>query len=262
MNKKISIIFVRFLDEKINKNLFSVCKKENINFYFLNFGKKIITKKKKIFNVKQKFMNNILKKIYFYKNPEYFMFINVSADEKYLTETIERVFWYYTKFKQKAGIIDFTTSCSNFYQIISEEPRFYPCLYHNLYKTFVANTYYFAVKKEIFLEAISKKIETSFFKTSFEFLMSFICFYKKYLICKDTTYKITLDNKKIKKTMKKNKSILYLKEKYFEKYTRFYYILFMEILVFIIWKIPAISFTFSSKSLGLLKPILKIKKLR
>lgn len=260
MNNKITIIFVRNEDEKINNNLFLKAKKEKYFYLLLNFGKKIKSKNKRIINCKNKYINSIIEKIIFSRKSEYFMFVNASADEIFLKETVDRSFWYFEKYKEKAGVIDFTTSCNCFHQLISEEVRFYPCLFYNLYKTFILNRFYFTIKKEILLESLKNKILTSFFKDKIEYLLSFICFYKKLLICKDTTYKICLDNK-IKKQLMELNPLFVFNEKFFNKYIKFYFIIFVEILVFIIWKIPSVDFNYSSKSIGILKPILK-KKLK
>ena len=261
MLDKTMIIFLRNEKEKINKNLLYVCKNNKINFLFLNFGKELNCKNKKLINVKSKYMNKLLERIAFKKTHKQFLFVNISADEKYLLDTIERTSWYYEKYKEKAGIIDFTTSCSAFKQIITEEPRFYHKINCNLYKTHATNTYYFAISRVILFEAFSKKVETCFFKKKFEYLFSFICFYKKLFICKDTTFKILLDNKNLSRQMKKTINVFELEEKYFGKYINFYFILFLEILIFIVWKIPCVSFNESSKNLSILRPILKIKKL-
>ena len=258
---KISVIFVRYFKEKVNYKLFKLCRENNINFFLFNFGKNIKSKKKRIFNIKNKFVNKNLEKVVYSKKKEFFIFVNVSSNEIYFLDSLKRTTWYFNKFKEKAGIIDFTTSCTNFKQIIFEENRLYPLMYNNLYKIFVANSFYFAVKKEILIEALSKPIQTKFFKSHFEYLVSFICFYKNYLICKDTTYKIVLDNKKLKHTLKRNQSIMNIDRKHFEQYVNFYFILFLEILVFIVWKIPSINFNYSTKTIGLLRPILKKKKL-
>ena len=258
---KISVIFVRYFKEKINNKLFKLSKENNLNFFLFNFGEKLKTNKKRIFNIEEKFINKILEKVVYNKKSEFFLFVNVSASEIYFLDSLKRIIWYYEKFKEKAGVIDFTTSCTNFRQIIFEEPRLYPLMYNNLYKIFVANSFYFAVKKDILIESLSKPIQTKFFKGYFEYLASFICFYKKYLICKDTTYKIVLDNKKLKYTLKRNQSIMNIDKKHFEQYINFYFILFLEILVFIVWKIPSINFDTSTKTIGVLKPILKLKKL-
>lgn len=260
MNNKTTIIFTRNEDEKINNNLFLKAKKEKYFYVLLNFGKKIKSKNNRIINCKKKYVNSILEKIIFSRKSEYFMFVNISADEIFLKDTVEKSFWYFEKYKEKAGVIDFVTSCNCFHQLISEEVRFYPSLFYNLYKTFILNKFYFTVKKNVLVESLKNKIPTKIFKESIEYLLSFICFYKKLLICKDTTFRILLDNN-MENKLKKNSSLFNLNEHFFQKYTNFYFILFFEILVFIIWKIPSVDFTYSTKSIGILKPIIK-KKLK
>jgi hypothetical protein len=256
LKSKITVIFVRQNNEKINKNLFKKAKENNLFYLLLNFGRKIISDNRRIINNKKKYINSLFEKIIFSKNSSYFLFVNASADEKYLTGTIERTIWYFEKHGEKAGAIDFTTSCSFLYHPATEEPRLFPFLSYNLNKTFILNKFYFAVKKEVLSELISHKVESSFFKEKIEYLVSFICFYKKLLVCKDTTYKILLDNN-LKKELKKSKSVFELDKKMFERYTNFYYVLFIETLIFIVWKIPSIDFTSSSKTIGILNPILK-----
>ena len=73
------IIFLRNEKEKINKNLLHVCKNNKINFLFLNFGKELNFKSKKLINVKSKYMNKILERIAFKKNHEQFLFINIQS---------------------------------------------------------------------------------------------------------------------------------------------------------------------------------------
>ena len=115
MKSKITVIFVRQNNEKINKNLFKKAKENNLFYLLLNFGRKIISDNRRVINNKKKYINSLFEKIIFSSNSSYFLFVNASADEKYLTGTIERTIWYFEKYGEKAGGIDFTTSCSFLY---------------------------------------------------------------------------------------------------------------------------------------------------
>ena len=260
MINKLAVIFLREKNEKINKNLFSLCKNKNINFYFLNSGLPLKHKKKKIFNLRNyKTVNSIFEKILDYKKPNYFLFVNVSADEKYFLEIIQRVFWYFEKFKFKSGVIDFSTSCNSFKQVIKDEPRIYPYIHYNLCNTFLVNKFCFAVKREILTEIFSKKIKTNLFFEKIEYIISLICFAKKLLICRDKTYKIVLDNEKILKMFLKQKESITFDENGFFDFSNPYYLPFVEKLLFIVYRLPHVEFNFANKTINILNPILKKK---
>lgn len=260
MTNDLAIIFLREKNEKINKNLFFLSKKNNLNFYLINSGFPLRTNKKKIFNTKNyKTINSIFDKILNYKKPKYFLFINVSADEKYFLETIQRLFWYFEKFKFKSGVIDFSTSCNNFKQTIRDEPRIYPYIHYNLCRTFLVNKFYFAIKREILTEIFSNKITTKFFSEKIEYVISLICFSKNLLICKDKTYKIVLDNKKILKNFLTQKESIRFNENKFFDFSNPYYLPFVEKMLFVVYRLPHVEFDFPNKTINVLNPILKKK---
>ena len=260
MINQLAVIFLRERKERINKKLFSLSKENKINFYFVNSGEPIKTKKKKIFNLKEyKVVNQIFEKILNHKKPNFFIFINVSADEKYFLEIIQRTFWYFDKFKFKSGAIDFSTSCNNFKQVIKEEPRIYPYIHYNLCNTFLINKFCFAIKREILTELLLKKIKTKTFKEKIEFIVSLICFSKKMLVCRDKTYKIILDNKKIAQFFLKQKESIKFDEDGFFNLANPNYLPFIEKMLFIVYRLPHIEFNIPNKTLNVLVPILKKK---
>lgn len=260
MKDSLAIIFIRENNEKINRKLFSLSKDNNLNFYFLNCGFPIKHKSKKIFNLeKHKTVNNIFEKILSYKKPSFFLFINVSANEKYFLEIIQRSLWYFEKFKFKSGAIDFSTSCNNFKQTIKDEPRIYPYIHYNLCNTLLVNKFCFTVKREVLIEIFSHQVKTKVFNQKIEYIISLICFTKKLLICKDKTYKIVLDNERILKLFLKQKEMIVFNEKKFFDYSNPSYLSFIEKMFFVAYRVPHIDFNFSNKTLNVLVPILKKK---
>jgi hypothetical protein len=260
MKNNLAIIFLREKNEKINRKLFFLSKSNNFNFYFLNSGIPLKHKSKKIFNLKNyKTINGIFEKILNYKKPNFFLFINVSADEKYFLEIIQRSLWYFEKFKFKSGAIDFSTSCNHFKQIIKDEPRIYPYIHYNLCNTLLVNKFCFTVKREVLIEIFSNQLKTKIFNQKIEYIISLICFTKKLLICKDKTYKIVLDNEKILKLFLKQKQMIVFNEKKFFDYTNPSYLSFIEKMLFVAYRIPHVDFNFSNKTLNVLIPILKKK---
>lgn len=190
MNRIKFYIFV-FPKEKLNKKLIYFMRKYKIKFCILNFGKKI--KNKKVINYKSKDIKELFIRILNQKEELCFFLYNEFDSYKDIFYLIKKSKWFFGKYNEKAGMLDFNLNLSKYYHFYDKSFSCYNKFY-GLNEVRCVDPRCFVFKKQIIDSFLNFYIDTKCFGHGLEIFLSFFCYSKKLMVCRDISRKIFLKN--------------------------------------------------------------------
>lgn len=188
---KIKFIVFRMPNEKINYKLLKFLKTKKINFFYLNLGKnKMKSKRIKIVNYKDQFLKELFIRILSQKEDLCFFIHNEFNSLKDIGYLIKKSKWYFQKYHNEAGILDFNLTFSKYFYFsdkLVNNNKFY-----GLNMITCPDPRCFVVKRDVLSNFMDFEIITKNFGRGFEIFLAFFCYYNKLLVCRDISKKIKL----------------------------------------------------------------------
>lgn len=257
---RIKFYIYRIDKENINKKLIAFFRKHKIKFCYLNFGKKTNEDNVKIIKYKSDNLKELFIRILNQKEELCFFLHNDFDSYKDIIYMINKSKWYFKKYPN-AGILDFNLNLSKYY-------HFYDISFTNYNKFYGLNDIKcpdprcFVFNKEILTDHINFYIEKTNFARGLEIFISFFCYLKGKMVCRDICRKIKfVNNLHLFKTLMEINEKNYNNKNIVNKFN-----IFMENISNIIYfNHESNNESFYSqgpkKLIKILKPILKMKKL-